>query len=324
MSSLIGLLNRLLPFATPGTPLVQDVAHLAIICIGLYFASQIQEWLRERSAIASTPQHDDGPQENAIFQGDDHVENDDIELATDGQDAIRGERPSDAANAGDAAHVNPGAPGPGLDLNVGEGQPGHARNVPQQRNIGAKKAKALARRDQRRAYNEFVRSQGDVQRAQDAQGAAEREAATLAEKDRRAAVEAAIEAKKAKEREQRRVREETARREEFRRRDYAIDVVRRQLETQKACNLSKVAREIGDDADEKWLEGVLRARGVVGSKGDVLTLVTGRGWVVRVTAEDMARVYRAASDAGLGDDAGRITFDDLGDLLHELLTQEPP
>jgi len=52
--------------------------------------------------------------------------------------------------------------------------------------------------------------------------------------------------------------------------------------------------------------------------------VTGRGWVVRVTAEDMARVYRAASDAGLGDDAGRITFDDLGDLLHELLTQEPP
>jgi hypothetical protein len=48
MASIISLINRLLPFATPGTPLLQDLVHLGAICTILYYAPQIQHWAQER------------------------------------------------------------------------------------------------------------------------------------------------------------------------------------------------------------------------------------------------------------------------------------
>lgn len=40
----ITLLNFLLPFTKPGTPILQDLVHTAILCGTLYYGPQIAEW----------------------------------------------------------------------------------------------------------------------------------------------------------------------------------------------------------------------------------------------------------------------------------------
>ncbi|KAK3725408.1 hypothetical protein LTR37_000378 [Vermiconidia calcicola] len=310
MANLFSFLNRLLPFATPGTPLLQDLLHLGVICTLLYFAPQIQECLLPR------PHGDQHP-----VPAEDHVANvepDQLREAEREQERHRDPDLNDANIADDhdrqenVHYQQEDQPGP-----IPEGQPGPARapDTTAPRNVGAKKAKSLARRDQKRAYNEFMRSQGEAQRARDAEGAAEREAALAAEKERRRAAAVALEAKKAKEREQRREREEAERREEIRRRELAVSIVRQELQDSNMCDLFKVARQLGDDIDEEWVEQILRASGLIGRKGDIMTTITGMGWVVSVTADDMAQLYRTATDRRLGDDYGRVDYNDLGALL---------
>ena len=302
MASLMAFWSRLLPFANPGTPLIQDLAHLVAICALLYFAPQIQE--RWRSRNEPTDEADRG----------------------EAQPAAGGPAPLNVPE-GDALQGNMGVGQDGdppdeefqRPIEEGHAGPVAAPDIPAQRNVGAKKAKSLARRDQRRAYNEFMRSQGEAQRARDAEGAAEREAAVAAEKERRKAAEAALEAKRARERERKREREEAERKEEIRRRELAISVVREGLESQKMCNLLKVAKQVGGDVDEEWVEKILNASGMIGKSGDVMTVITGMGWVVRVTSDDMQGLYRTAAEAELGDGEGRIGCDELGSLLESSL-----
>lgn len=320
MASLMSLFNRLLPFATPGTPLVQDLLHLAAICGALYFAPQIQEWYRSRQGSAAD--HDDGQ----IDQPETGVEGDAQEADQDDE-----ERPDVDAHGGDD-HVHHEIPAvnddeqPPPDQGEGPGeaaQAGPAR-IPEastQRNVGAKKAKSLARRDQRRAYNEFMRSEGEAQRAREAEGAAEREAALAAERERRRATEAALEAKKAKQREQAREQERREREEDIRRRDLAVNIVRDALEDRRMCDLFRVAKQVGGDVDEEWIERILRASGLIGRKGDVMTMITGMGWAVRVTAEDMARLYQTALDAKAGESNKKIGYEGLGGMLEAVLAE---
>ena len=55
MASIVGFLNRFLPFATPGTPLLQDLIHLGAICTLLYYAPQIQHWAQAQQNPARVP-----------------------------------------------------------------------------------------------------------------------------------------------------------------------------------------------------------------------------------------------------------------------------
>ncbi|KAK3670966.1 hypothetical protein LTR78_009082 [Recurvomyces mirabilis] len=319
MGSALSYLNRLLPFATPGTPLLQDILHLAAICGALYFAPQLQEWYRGR---AKTPQPEDirevpdansdvGQDVNDAVEAEqmdnpdearqpesDNGSDDEEETDVDGQDR-------------DQENIQPPA------------QPGPARDndLPNQRNVGAKKAKALARRDQRRAYHEFQRAQGDAQRAADAEGAAEREAGLAKERERRQAAEAAVEAKKAKERETKKAAEQREWEEELQRRESAVRIVREELEGMRMSDLDRVARRVGTDVDAEWVERIATAAGLLGRRQDVTTMVTSTGWAVRVSADDMQSVYQQALNITGGGVDGKIDFEELGSMLEARLRQ---
>lgn len=302
MSSIFSFINRLLPFATPGTPLVQDLGHLLALCSLLYFAPQIQVWIQGTSTPAfvddSGNTHDE-PNENPIDA-----------------DVVEPLQQDDTGPAPEPEHVNVENGEPLEAQEADPVRPGPVTEIRDQRQIGAKKAKSLARRDQKRAYHEFQRSQGEAQRARDAEGAAERDAALAAERERRKATEAALEAKKAKEREKRRDQERREREDEIRRRELTVRLVRRELEERKRCDLFKVARQVGDDVDEEWVEKILHASGMIGRKGETMTMITGMGWVVRVNREDMVALYKTAQ---LKRGKGTFAYDELGVMLESIL-----
>lgn len=317
MASLFSLLNKLLPFATPGTPLLQDLVHLGAICTLLYYAPQIQHWVQDQQQDSPASHEglagDAPPRPEAVGAVDEqqprnaHVEDDGAD-----EPAPRNDFEHNVADDQDDDHAF---------ANVQEGEPGPANpaNVPAHRNVGAKKAKSLARKDQRRAYNEFMRSQGDAQRAQEAEGAAEREAALAVEKERRRTAAAAFEAKKAKEREQRREAERKQREAEIRARELADKLVREALAENGMCDLFKVARQIGGDVDEEWVERVIRASDLVGMKDGILTMITSVGWAVRVSQQDVRQLYENAAVLDVSDESGAIGHDQLGGMFEKLL-----
>ncbi|KAK5710792.1 hypothetical protein LTR17_018708 [Elasticomyces elasticus] len=317
MAFILGYLNRLLPFATPGTPLIQDLVHLGVICGALYFAPQIQEWYQQQRANKV-------PSNNGLPGNEQHIGP--TVAAEPPAGNVNVVQPDDLVAAPDDSEDDEGQENVGNVNGVGHepdggGQPGPARvpDMPNTRNVGAKKAKALAKKEQRRAYHEFQRSQGEAQRAKDAEGAAEREAELGAERERRRAKEAALEAKKAKEREQKREQERKAREDDIRKRELVVKIVKHELEGHRVCDLMKVARRVGDDFDVEWVEKIVTAGGIVGRKGDVFTMITGMGWVVKVSEKDMAAVYRKAIEEDAADCDGRVSFETLGRMVEERL-----
>ena len=85
-------------------------------------------------------------------------------------------------------------------------------------------------------------------------------------------------------------------------------------------NLFQVARTVGGDADDVWVERMVDANGLLGRGVDgAVTMVTSTGWVVKVTREDMLEVYRKAAEGGLGDENGKIGFEKLGGMLQDVL-----
>ncbi|KAK3069754.1 hypothetical protein LTR53_011649 [Teratosphaeriaceae sp. CCFEE 6253] len=322
MASALSFLNRLLPFATPGTPIIQDVLHLAAICGALYFAPQIQEWSQHRHTPATEPTPlEQPPREEQSLPQNEAPEGVDTDHNADAQPLA--EAPADHHNPnGDHIHRD----GEGLNHDFdpnGDEQPdaGPARipDLPPARNVGAKKAKALAKKDQRRAYHEFQRSQGEAQRAKDAEGATEREAEVAAERERRRAAETKVREREAREREAKREAERKAREEEVRRRALVVELVKQGLEERGRVDLMGVARHVGRDVDQEWVEGIVTASGVLGRKGDALTMITGMGWVVRVSESDMVEVYRRAIEEDAADSDGGIGHDALGTLLQQVI-----
>lgn len=318
-------INRLLPFATPGTPLLQDLIHLGVLCVLLYFAPQIQEHLQRRS------QHQHEVPEAVPIEAQDppeahqHGVNADIQHGVDGGDEdgeVIGQDPNPANDGPPNADFEAFQRDQINDVNgAGPADPAAAANLAAQRNVGAKKAKSLARRDQRRAYHEFQRAQGEAQRARDAEGAAEREAALAAEKERRRAVEAELEAKKAREREKKKEQDRKEREEELSRRERAVALVKRELAERKMCNVFDVVKHVGGtDVDELWVERILNANGLLGKRDDgSFTMITGTGWIVKVTSDDMRTTYQNAAEQEIGDENGRISYEELGGLLEQVL-----
>ncbi|KAK5128825.1 hypothetical protein LTR85_000158 [Meristemomyces frigidus] len=317
MTSLLNVFNRFLPFATPGTPVVQDLLHLLAICGLLYYAPHIQDWVQRRRVGEVDRDQDIGQEGEPVPNDGDEAPEDQHNDAGDA--AIDAGEPREAAGVPEHEAQQPQ---PANIDEAAQAGPAHAVNIPTHRNVGAKKAKSMARRDQRRAYHEFQRSQGEAQRALDAEGAAEREAALAAERERRRVAEAALIAKNAREREQKREAERREREEEIRRREQAVGIVKRDLEETRMCDLFKVAKQAGGDVDEEWVEKILKAGGVIGRKGDVMTMITSMGWVVRVSEEDMAKLYRAALEREKDSEDGQVGFDALGSMLEVYLREQ--
>jgi len=164
-----------------------------------------------------------------------------------------------------------------------------------------------------------MRSQGEAQRARDAEGAEEREAQLAAERARRAAIEAEVESKRAKDREVKRLKEEKAREEEIQRRERAVRLVQEQLEIRRVVDLEDVARRIGGNVGREWVEGLVRASGLLlESQGQYRTMITSSGWVVRVEREDMETLYREAATTANETD-GTVAYADLGKKLESIL-----
>ncbi|KAK0872753.1 hypothetical protein LTR87_012251 [Friedmanniomyces endolithicus] len=298
MGSTLGFINRLLPFATPGTPLLQDLLHLAAICGALYFAPQIQHWYQQRHLGRQTPveeqPHENAPPEpqanndeigpDGIAQDDDHIDLDDQPAGANNHEVLHN-------NEQIAEPHEPNEPLPPGPANPPELPP--ARN----------------------------RSQGEAQRSRDAEGAAERDAELAAERERRRRKEAALEERKAREREVKREVERRAREEEIRKREAVVRIVRESLEEGRVCDLMGGARRVGEDVDVEWVEKIVVAGGIVGRRGGVVTMITGMGFVVKVTEEDLKAVYRRAVEEEVADEEGRVAFDVLGRLLQDVLVR---
>jgi hypothetical protein len=76
------------------------------------------------------------------------------------------------------------------------------------------------------------------------------------------------------------------------------------------------------DRDVAWVEAVVKKEGILGLKSEngtkVLTLLTGRGWIVRVDETSMKALYQAAS-AHNGSASGKIGWSELGIMLERIL-----
>lgn len=320
----IALLNFLLPFTKPGTPILQDLVHTAVLCGTLYYAPQIAEWYNTRQLENTT---------NGIGQDDVQDRGQDAQQAEPHatQDASQGlpaqhRQPAFQAQVEDedeAPLPQPGpieqpAPQPPFEpADFPEAGPAHAdrpRPTPANRAVGAKKAKSLARKDQRRAYHEFHRQEAELRRLQEAEGKDEREAALAAEKARRAAAEAEIMERERREREEVKREREREAEEEAERRERVVKVVREEVEARGAVDLVDVAWKEGKD--QLWVERLVRASGLLAqlARDGAKVLITSRGWLVTVDKEVMERAYAEAEKFG-DEHEGQVGFDDFGTML---------
>lgn len=314
-------LNRLLPFTNSDTPIIQDCLHLAIICVTLYYAPHIQLIIQNYRR----------PHEDGIP----HVDHDHVRPDSDGhndvpiqqvnsqlvphlpQDVRDGDneplQPEEVEDGADGAEIEPQAA-----AQPAAQPPDRAPTSAPQRAIGAKKAKSLARRDQKRAYHEFMRSQGEAQRARDAEGAAERTAAQEQEQQRRAAAEAEISERAARARDEQKTREGNEREAEMELRRRAIDYVQTELDRSERVELDEVVEKFqpGSSSGLAWIESLIRAAGIIKSSREEVVMTTSTMWLVRVTAADMDKCYDlAATQENVADDCGRVSFRQMGDLL---------
>ena len=313
-------LNLLLPFTHPGTPLYQDLVHTTVLIGTLYYAPQIADYYNaQHDALPIVDQldaqHADG-QHDTPAPDEDVLLDDNWVLQDDGD------------NENDAVEPPPHAPtpppgqlhNPPQEEAWNNGDPGPANDRPQptraNRVVGAKKAKSLARRDQRRAYHEFHRSQAEQRRLQEEAGREEREAALAAEKARRADVERELAEEKREKQARKREEERREVEEELRRRERVVERVRDEIGRKGAVDLVDVAMSEGKD--KLWVERLVKASGIMGQleRDGEKALITGEGWFVRVDAELLGKAYEEA--AAFGDSRnGTVSFANFGGILEK-------
>ncbi|EUC30411.1 hypothetical protein COCCADRAFT_7559 [Bipolaris zeicola 26-R-13] len=332
------LLNFLLPFTRAGTPLSQDLLHTAILCGTLYFAPQIGEWYNARQQGAHRTPSDQTDTHEPTDQPDNDLPNSDIQAAADpplderlvfqdddepdttpGAARPRAPTPPPAprhqAHVEDDEHRDPFAPGP---ANPPPQQP--ARATPTHRTVGTKKAKSLARRDQQRAYNEWLRQEAEIRRRQEDEGREEREAALALERERRAAAEEVIRAKEREEREALKREREREADEEAERRERVVSYVKNRIEEAGCVDLVEAAWKEGKD--RVWVERLVRASGLLGqltTEGRTVML-TGRDWLVLIDQQIMDKAYAEAERFGQ-EHGGKVAFEDFGNILQNVVLQ---
>ncbi|KAF2624928.1 hypothetical protein BU25DRAFT_413104 [Macroventuria anomochaeta] len=318
----ITLLNFLLPFTKPGTPILQDLIHTAILCGTLYYAPQIAEWYNTRQLGNITDgvgQHDGQDQEQDAQQEDPHNARDTPQDPPVQQDRAASQPQIEDGDEAPAPQPGPAAPPQQPEQLVpDEAVAGPAnerpRPTPANRAVGAKKAKSLARKDQRRAYHEFHRQEAELRRLQAAEGAEEREAALAAEKARRAAAEAEIVERERREREEVKRERERELQEEQERRERVVQVIKEEVETRGAVDLVDVAWKEGKD--QLWVERLVRASGLLAQllRDGAKMMVTSQGWLVRVDRNLLEQAYKEAEEFGEANE-GKVGFEAFGDML---------
>ncbi|KAF2715760.1 hypothetical protein K504DRAFT_457896 [Pleomassaria siparia CBS 279.74] len=341
MGALLSIFNRLLPFTSPTTPVYQDLIHTAILFLTLYYGPQLVE-VYNTHVQPPQPHPDPGPDPNDPLDAtqDDNLPIDENLILIDSDEELdppplaptpplgfaglaQPPLPRDdwgAQNGFDAGPANANGHGHGHGhghMGAAGMDPDRPRPTPQNRTVGAKKAKSLARKDQRRAYHEFHRQEAEIRRLREAEGKDEREALLAAEKARRAEVEREIQDRERLERERKKEEERKEAEEERLRRERVVDRVRRELKRVGAVDLVGVAWEEGKD--RLWMERLVRASGILSQtsktpKPDSHTMITGQGWLVRVDRRLMADAYAEAVAYGDSKD-GNLSFADLGTIL---------
>ncbi|KAF2033935.1 hypothetical protein EK21DRAFT_108352 [Setomelanomma holmii] len=326
----ITLLNTLLPFTRPNTPLAQDLIHTAVLCGTLYYAPQIAEWYNTQHTQHAQHIHDAPPprNEDAHIPNAEEQRNDRpreqlplderlvLQPDSDAEDAIPpplAPTPPNIQNANEPPL--PQALPPDDFAQPGPAQPG-PRPTPQNRPVGAKKAKSLARKDQRRAYHEFHRQEAELRRLREQEGAAEREAELAAEKERRARIEAEIAEKERVQREKRKEEERREIQDENDRRHRVISKVRTEVSKKGCVDLLAEARKEGKD--KLWVVRLLKASGLLaqlsGEGGKAM--ITGDGWLARVDQETMRLAYAEAQAYG-DKNGGRVELDKMAVFMEK-------
>ena len=334
------LLNFLLPFTRAGTPLSQDLLHTAILCGTLYFAPQIAEWYNARQQEAHTTPLDQTDAHEPTNQPDNDLTNSDTQAVADPplderfvlQDddeadntpgAARPRAPTPPPPPRHQAHVeddehhdarDPFAPGPANP------PPQPARAPPTHRTVGTKKAKYHARKDQQRAYNEWLRQEAEIRRRQEDEGREEREAALTLERERRAAAEEVIRAKEREEREALKREREREADEEAERRERVVSYVKSRIEEVGCVDLVEAAWKEGKD--RVWVERLVRASGLLSQlqRDGSRVLLTGRDWLVRIDQQIMDKAYAEAERFGQ-EHGGKVGFEDFGSILENVVLQ---
>lgn len=198
------------------------------------------------------------------------------------------EEPQDGAEP-----ENPIQPGPPVPILVPAPPPDR---TPRTRIIGAKKARSLARRDQRRAYHEFLQSQQSERARQAAVVAEEDEERLFEEKRRRAVAEEEIVARRQSEKAERarveRIRDEEQRRDLEKLRDVVTVRGRGKM----AWSLEGLAGMVG--REEAWVRAALKSEGLVGGKGSEMRMITEEGWYLVVGEAELKVLYREIEKRG--------------------------
>lgn len=341
----IRILNFFLPFTNPNTPLLQDIIHTLILCVTLYFAPQIGQWLEARKAYQDTDDKDSTARVDPPPEPIDHAQDTD-DPPLDERLVFQEEDDDDDDENANAANPPPLAPTPPPpnapahhnhhqahvedDLPAQPQQPHHnflaaaagpanehPRPTPANRTIGAKKAKSLARKDQRRAYHEFHRQEAELRKLQEAEGAEEREAALLASRERRARIEEEIREKEREERERVKREREREADEEGRRRERCLESLRWTMEERGCVDVAEEAQKEGKDV--LWVERLVRASGLLAQlqkEGGGHVMLTGHGWLVSVDEELMRSVYEQAEAYGEKND-GKVGMKEFEEMLEK-------
>ncbi|KAF1938922.1 hypothetical protein EJ02DRAFT_436749 [Clathrospora elynae] len=331
------LLNALLPFTRPGTPLAQDLVHTAILCGTLYFAPQMAEWYNAQQAQdgAGRPEqaeHTHQPSTEGVEldrrrEEEDPPLDERLVLADDGEGDLQGPPPL-APTPPPPHHVQNHHPHhqaqlegfpepvqhqPAFPNHEAEAGPANPRPATPTRTIGVKKAKSIAQKNQQRMRNDFYRSEAEMRRLVEAEGAEEREAALAASRQRRSLAEEAIRERTREEREKRKEEERLEAEEEVERRERVVAAAREEmLRGGGAVDLVDIAWTEGKD--RVWAERLVRASGLLGQLQDgAHVIITGQGWLVKIDEEVMQRAYAHAETFG----SGKVSFAEFGGLLEK-------
>lgn len=325
MASFLRALNILLPFTDPSRPLWRDVLHALLLCTILYLGPHIRiarigdlvAWLNKQQTHAQ--EHRGHEESNERIRDAGVVAQDEAEPLQDdpaNHEVVEAVENEASDNFRDRLDNPPTAQA----FNIAPNVPQPRRRDPN-RIVGSKKAKSLARRDRVRAYNEFLREQGDAQRAKDAEGSKEREEVAARERDRRKAVEERIQADKAKERAERKEREAEMREEEEAKRRKLMRLVGEMLERGTPVKLHTAAKMVGKDRG--WVEGVIKREGLLGMKDidgqKVLTMFTKNGYLVQVDEALMQKTYREVDSTKFSDDDDSNILERIRNRLEEIM-----
>ncbi|KAI5788958.1 hypothetical protein DFH27DRAFT_460329, partial [Peziza echinospora] len=179
-----------------------------------------------------------------------------------------------------------------------------ALHIPQTRIIGKKKAASLARRDQRRAYHEFIQSQAQAEAAKNRALEEEISETLFEERRRRALAEEEIAARKA---EEKRIRIEKEKAEAAAKGwgRAELDLLRKEVGSGEVCGMWKLS-ELGCGRGEKWVAEGLEREGLLGIKhtgdnsdsGWKLRTITAKGWYVVLGDQEIEQLWGKLDEAG--------------------------